>query len=144
LRAPIAQSGAQITRGALPAIHGNPVRFQCLLQNLLGNALKYVAPDVAPRVRVAAAREGGFWLFEVADNGIGIEPRHFERIFEPFKRLHARSRYDGTGLGLAICRKIVEGFGGRIWVNSTPRAGSTFSFTVRIQQEETDRVRPDH
>jgi PAS domain S-box-containing protein len=126
----IQRCDAEITHSELPHITSNPVRFERLMQNLVGNALKYVAPEVRPRVRVEAAREGASWRFSVTDNGIGIDPRHFERIFEPFKRLHTRGRYDGTGLGLAICRKIVEGFGGAISVHSSEGQGSTFSFTI--------------
>jgi len=121
---------AEITHSDLPNITANPIRFERLMQNLIGNALKYVAMDVRPSVRIEAEREGANWRFSVADNGIGIDPRHFERIFEPFKRLHARGRYDGTGLGLAICRKIVEGFGGEISVRSSEGKGSTFIFTI--------------
>jgi two-component system, LuxR family, sensor kinase FixL len=132
----IRESGAEITRGPLPRIYGNSIRFDRLMQNLVGNALKYVDAGVAPRVHVSAARENGFWRFSVSDNGIGIEPRHYKQIFEPFKRLHAKSRFYGTGLGLAICRKIVEGFGGQIGVKSKPGQGSVFSFTVKIEREE--------
>jgi light-regulated signal transduction histidine kinase (bacteriophytochrome) len=113
------------------------------MQNLIGNALKYVAEDVSPQIHVTANRDGGFWRFSVSDNGIGIEPRHYERIFEPFKRLHAKDRFQGTGLGLAICRKIVEGFGGEISVGANKDQGSTFSFTVKIDGEENDRGRID-
>jgi two-component system sensor kinase FixL len=126
----VQRSDAQITHGALPHITVNPIRFERLMQNLIGNALKYAAEDVRPRVQVDAAREGAFWRFSVADNGIGIDPRHFERIFEPFKRLHGRGQYEGAGLGLAICRKIVEGFGGAMSVRSSEGQGSTFSFTI--------------
>jgi signal transduction histidine kinase len=129
----VRQSGADVTRGTLPRLYGSPARFARLMQNLIGNALKYVDAGVAPRVRVSAAREDNFWRFSVVDNGIGIEARHHEQIFEPFKRLHAKSRYDGMGLGLAICRKIVDGLGGRIGVTSNPGEGSTFSFTVKIE-----------
>jgi light-regulated signal transduction histidine kinase (bacteriophytochrome) len=133
---PIKESGAEVTRESLPRVYGNPIRFHRLMQNLVGNALKYVAPDVSPRIHVRAVREGGFWRFSVSDNGIGIEPRHHDRIFEPFKRLHAKSQYYGTGLGLAICRKIVEGFGGVIEVSSVPGEGSIFSFTLEVRGEE--------
>jgi PAS domain S-box-containing protein len=143
LREPVRESGADITREPLPDIFGNPIRFQRLLQNLVGNALKYVGDGVTPRIRVSAARTGEFWRFSILDNGIGIEPRHYQRIFEPFTRLHARSRYQGTGLGLAISRKIVEGFGGDMSVSSAPGEGSTFSFTVNIQQEEDGDARSD-
>lgn len=132
----IRESGANITHGDLPRIFGNSIRFTRLLQNLIGNALKYVAPGVAPRVHVSAALAGDFWAFSVSDNGIGIESHHYDQIFEPFKRLHARSRYDGAGLGLAICRKIVEGFGGQLSVSSTPGEGSVFSFTAKVHGED--------
>jgi len=140
---PIRESGATVTRGDLPRVYGNPIRFQRLMQNLIGNALKYVAEGVAPRIHVAARREGEFWVFSIADNGIGIEPRYYDRIFEPFKRLHSKSRYDGSGLGLAISRKIVEGFGGAISVRSTQAEGSIFTFTIKIEREDTDNVATD-
>jgi two-component system sensor kinase FixL len=131
----IRESGAAVTRGPLPRILGNPVRFNRLIRNLVSNALKYVAPDVQPRVHVSAERTGEFWTFAVTDNGIGIEPRHRDQIFEPFKRLHPNSRYVGTGLGLAICRKIVDGFEGQITVQAGRQGGSTFVFTVRAYIE---------
>jgi PAS domain S-box-containing protein len=130
------ESHASITSSSLPRIWGNPVRFERLLQNLIGNALKYVAPGAKPRVDIDAKREGEFWRFSVADNGVGIDPRFHDRIFEPFKRLHSRQRFDGVGLGLTICRKIVEGFGGAISVQSSEGAGSIFSFTVGTEGEE--------
>jgi two-component system, LuxR family, sensor kinase FixL len=131
----VQRSEAEITSGRLPQISVNPVRFERLMQNLIGNALKYVAEGVRPRVHVDATREGAFWRFSVADNGIGIDSRHFERIFEPFKRLHGRGRYEGAGLGLAICRKIVDGFGGVLSLESSEGQGSTFSFTIPVDAE---------
>ena len=139
----VRESGARVTRSALPRIFGNPIRFTRLLQNLVGNALKYVEPGVSPRVHISAVQAGGFWVFSVADNGIGIEERHYDQIFEPFKRLHAQSRYYGTGLGLAICRKIIDGFGGQIGVTSKPGEGSVFTFTIRIHCEDVGDVRID-
>jgi len=126
----IAAARAGVAVGGLPKLSGNPVRFRRLMQNLLGNAIKYVPPGVRPEVRVSAEEEGEFWRFCVRDNGLGIDPDHFQRIFEPFKRLHPRARYPGSGLGLAICEKIVAGFGGRIWVESAPGAGAAFCFTI--------------
>ena len=131
----IERAGGEVTHGPLPQLVVNPMRFERLMQNLIGNALKYVARDVSPRVRVEAAREGDFWRVSVADNGIGIDPRHFQRIFEPFKRLHGHGQYEGTGLGLSICRKIAEGFGGVISVQSSEGQGSAFSFTIPINQQ---------
>ena len=142
LRDPIGQTGAQITHDPLPNIFGNPLRFQRLLQNLIGNGLKYVDPGVEPRIHVKAVRDEGFWRFFIADNGIGIAPRHQKQIFEPFTRLHAGNCYQGTGLGLTICRKIVEGFGGEISVSSSPGEGSTFTFTTRIQDQGSEDVGP--
>jgi PAS domain S-box-containing protein len=141
LKEMIRESGAEIVRDDLPWLHGNPVRFTRLIQNLVGNALKYVAPGTRPRIRLSADRDDAFWRFAVADNGIGVEPRHYDRIFEPFKRLHPQGRYDGSGLGLAICRKIVDDFGGRLWVDSVPGAGSIFSFTAKALQEEGEHGR---
>ncbi len=136
-------AGGEITREGLERMYGNPIRFTRLMGNLIGNALKYVEPGVTPRIHVSAVREGEFWRLSVSDNGIGIAARHHARVFEPFKRLHTKSIYSGTGLGLAICRKIVGGFGGRIWVDSTAGEGSTFSFTLKIHDEERDDGQPD-
>jgi light-regulated signal transduction histidine kinase (bacteriophytochrome) len=101
-----------------------------LLQNLVGNAMKY-AGDRTPDVRLTARqRPNEEWVFEVRDNGIGIDMRYAKEIFGVFKRLHGRDEYDGTGIGLAICKRIVELHGGRIWVESEPGRGSTFCFTL--------------
>jgi PAS domain S-box-containing protein len=139
----IREAGASVELRPLPRIFGNPTRFERLMQNLIGNALKYVAPGVAPRVSLSAEDDGEFWRFSVADNGIGIDPRFHDRIFEPFKRLHGRDRYDGSGLGLTICRKIVEGFDGTISVHSSEGGGSIFSFTVRKEREDDEGGRND-
>lgn len=133
---PIRASGAQILCASpLPLVYGNSTSFHRLMQNLIGNALEYVAPGVAPVIRVSAERSGDFWIFSVADNGIGIDACNAEQIFEPFKRLHSHDDYAGTGLGLAICRKIAESFGGQIWVSSVKGEGSTFSFTMKFGDE---------
>ncbi|MBV8062294.1 MAG: ATPase, partial [Nevskia sp.] len=102
-----------------------------LLQNLIGNALKFQAPGKVPMIHVGAVRDGERWRLSVRDNGIGIEPRYLERVFQMFQRLHTADKYEGTGIGLAICRKIVERHGGRLWVESVPGQGSTFFFTLR-------------
>jgi two-component system, LuxR family, sensor kinase FixL len=127
----IESSHAVITHDELPTICASPVRFSRLLQNLIGNAIKYVAPGVAPRIHVSAETMPTEWIFSVADNGIGIDPRYHGRIFEPFKRLHNASQYAGTGMGLAICKKIVQGFGGELRVESALKQGSTFVFDIK-------------
>jgi signal transduction histidine kinase len=107
-----------------------------LLQNLIGNAIKYCVPETVPEIAVEWADEPDHWRFSVRDNGLGIAPEHFERVFMVFQRLHSRGEYEGTGIGLAICRKIVEHHGGRIWLTSEPDKGSTFHFTLAKQAVE--------
>jgi PAS domain S-box-containing protein len=129
LRAAIEESGAAVTWGPLPAVDADEMQLAQLFQNLMGNALKFRGQRV-PRIHVSALEEGGEWQLTVADNGIGIEPQYFERIFMLFQRLHTMGEYPGTGIGLAICKKVVERHGGRIWVSSTPGEGSQFHFTL--------------
>jgi len=129
LRAAIDESSAAVTWDPLPAVDADEVQLAQLFQNLIGNALKFRGPGV-PRIHVAAADRDGDWHLTVADNGIGIEPQYFERIFMLFQRLHTMGDYPGTGIGLAICKKVVERHGGRIWVSSTPGEGSQFHFTL--------------
>ncbi len=125
----IEESGAQLTCEALPPVNVAPQTLGQLFQNLIGNAIKFCGGR-PPVVRVRAQREGDEWVFAVSDQGIGIEPQHFERIFRLFQRLHTRDEFPGTGLGLAICQKIVERHGGRIWIDSQPGYGTTFFFTL--------------
>lgn len=115
----------------LPTVLGNEEELVRLFLNLVGNALKYRHPDRPPEVRISAERRGDELQVTIADNGIGIAPQYYERIFRIFQRLHGRDKYEGTGIGLAICKKIVERHGGRIWVESTPEQGSRFHFTLR-------------
>jgi PAS domain S-box-containing protein len=129
----IQESGASITVGPLPCVLGNESQLTGLMQNLLGNAVKYRGPE-ALRIEVTAEPMGSGWLMKVRDNGIGIAPAYHEQIFGLFKRLHQRS-VPGTGIGLAICKKIVEGMGGRIWVESELGKGSTFCFTAQSAPE---------
>jgi PAS domain S-box-containing protein len=121
----IQESGAIITRDKLPALKADPLQLALLFQNLIGNAIKFRG-DRAPEIHVGAEHKGGHWILSVKDNGIGIEPQYFERIFVIFQRLHTRKEYPGSGIGLSICKKIVERHGGRISVASTPGQGCTF------------------
>ena len=128
----LAESGGTIRCAALPVVMGDSHQIFQLLQNLVNNGLKFSGEGVSPMVSVSAERTAEGWLFRVADNGIGIEPEHHERIFEMFRRLHPRAAYPGTGIGLALCRKIVNRHGGRIWVESEPGQGATFCFVLPV------------
>jgi PAS domain S-box-containing protein len=129
LRAGIEEAGAAVTYDPLPTVHGDEVQLGQLLQNLVGNALKFRSNSV-PRIHLAVIDTPGEFQVEVRDNGIGIEPQYYERIFMVFQRLHNKGEYPGTGIGLAICKKVVERHGGRIWVESRAGAGSSFFFTL--------------
>ncbi len=135
--ATLEECGARVTYTDLPVVSGDDTQLAQLLQNLVSNALKY-RRDVPPLVDVCAVEQRGSWAFSVSDNGIGIAPRHYERIFQMFQRLHHRSEYPGSGIGLAVCQKIVERHGGRIWVESELGKGSTFHFTISTSLEEED------
>ncbi len=129
LDAAVKESHAQITADDLPEVKGDPSQLVQLMLNLLGNAIKYHG-TAAPQIRVRAEDQGQEWIFSVEDNGIGIDAKHHQRIFEIFKRLHDLKEYPGTGIGLAVCRRVVQGHGGKIWVESEPGRGSTFRFTI--------------
>jgi signal transduction histidine kinase len=126
-----------VVEGPLPTVHGDPSLLRTVFQNLIGNAIKFRREDEPPRVELSAVRDGEFWRFRCADNGIGIEAEYAERIFVIFQRLHPRSQYDGTGIGLAMCRKIVEYHGGRMWLETDNGSGpgSTFYFTLPAEVE---------
>ncbi len=134
LETSIRDSAAEVTCGQLPTVIGDRAQMVQLLQNLIGNAIKYHGSE-PPRVRVDAVRDGDEWLFSVRDNGIGIESKHHEKIFEIFQRLHTERAYPGTGIGLAVCRRVVHRHGGRLWVESQPGAGSVFYFTLPREQK---------
>ena len=129
LQTAIQESGAVVTLDPLPAVNGDGTQLVSLFQNLIGNALKF-RDSAPPRIHVGARRNGMYWHFSVCDNGIGIDPQYFDRIFGVFQRLHTRKEFPGTGVGLAICKKIVERHGGQIWVESVPGEGTTFHFSL--------------
>jgi PAS domain S-box-containing protein len=135
LTAAIQESGAVIRLDTLPTVLGDATQLVLVFQNLISNALKF-CNQPPPRIHVSAERDGAQWRFSIRDNGIGIDPQSFERIFGVFQRLHTRAEYPGTGIGLAICKKIVERHGGRIWLESAPGKGSTFYFTVPEAQQQ--------
>jgi signal transduction histidine kinase len=132
----ISETGATLVVGDLPTVSAEPTQLAEVFQNLVSNALKFATPGTPPEVSVTAERAGGGWRFQVTDNGIGIEPRHRERIFGMFKRLHPRDEYPGTGIGLALVKKIVEHRGGTLDVADAPSGrGTSFGFTLPDDSE---------
>lgn len=130
LRSAIDESRAVITSDHLPVVIANETYLLQVIQNLLSNAIKYCSPERPPRVHIGMEEREHEWLFSIKDNGIGIEERFYQRIFVIFQRLHTKEQYSGTGIGLAICKKIVEKYGGRIWVQSEKDKGSVFYFIL--------------
>ncbi len=132
LREQLREANGAVEVGDLPTVLADRPQLEQVFANLIGNAIKYRRPDVPLEVRVSARRENGWWEFAVADNGIGIDPEYFDRIFVIFQRLHTKDAYPGTGIGLALVRKIVGRHGGAVRVESVPGAGSTFFFTLPV------------
>ena len=135
LRPAIESEGATITNDKLPAVIADNSQLVQLFQNLIGNSLKFHGPE-APRIHIGVEERDEAWEFSVRDNGIGIEPQYFERIFMMFQRLHSKDEYPGTGIGLAICKKIIDRHDGNIRVESQPGNGCTFYFTLPKRGEE--------
>jgi signal transduction histidine kinase len=126
----IARHKAHVDCGTLPVLQTSPTLMRVLLQNLIGNALKFQPPGNRPEVRILAEQEDGMWRFSVQDNGIGIDPVFHSKIFTIFQRLHRKEDYPGTGIGLSTCRKFIRLCGGDIWFESAPGAGTTFHFAL--------------
>lgn len=129
LSGPIQDARAEIESSDLPTVLADRFQVAQVLQNLIGNGIKYNTAET-PRVTVTATRRGNEWIFSVSDNGIGIDPKYREKVFEIFRRLHTQQEYPGTGIGLAICQKIVERHGGQIWIDSNEGGGTVFRFTL--------------
>jgi light-regulated signal transduction histidine kinase (bacteriophytochrome) len=127
----IKENNATVSKDPLPVVMADSIQLVQVFQNLIINGIKFHS-EVAPKIHISAEKKASEWVFSVHDNGIGIDPQYFKTIFEIFKRLDKREEYSGTGIGLAICKKIVERYGGRIWVESELGKGSTFYFTLSI------------
>jgi signal transduction histidine kinase len=138
LAAAVQESGAVITCAGLPSVWADRTQMAQLFQNLMGNAIKFRGKE-APVISVKAEKKDQEWLFSVTDNGIGIAPEYAENVFVVFQRLHARTEYPGNGIGLAICKKIVERYGGKIWVESQAGSGAAFKFTIPAQVSEQEK-----
>jgi len=137
LEVSIKENEATVSYDSLPEIMADSTQLTQVFQNLISNAIKFRSQE-APKIHVSAEKEGEKWRFSVQDNGIGIDPKYSEKIFEVFKRLHKREEYPGTGIGLSICKKIIERHGGNIWVESEPGRGSTFYFTLPASFEKIE------
>ncbi len=139
LNVAIIESDVIVTYDSLPVVMGDDIQLSQLLQNLIGNAIKFRSQEL-PRVHISAELKAKEWIFSVRDNGIGIEPEYFERIFTIFQRLHTRREYAGTGIGLAVCKKIVERHGGKIWVESELGVGTTFYFSIPQHHQDLNII----
>jgi signal transduction histidine kinase len=135
LTSAIQESGAVVTSANLPSVWADRTQMAQVFQNLIGNAIKFRGKE-PPVVTVRAEKTDQHWLFRVSDNGIGIAPEYADNVFVVFQRLHARAEYPGNGIGLAICKKIVERYGGKIWVESQPGSGSIFKFTMPLDNPD--------
>jgi len=131
-RAAVKAVGGQISWSDLPVVHGEEPLLTALVENLVGNSIKFQRAGVPPQITVSGRQDGEFWEITCADNGIGIEPEFADKVFVIFQRLHGKEAYPGTGIGLAVAKKIVEYHGGRIWVDSTDGPGTTIRFTLPV------------
>jgi light-regulated signal transduction histidine kinase (bacteriophytochrome) len=138
----IRRSGAVIESTDLPSVMAEFTLLTSVFQNLISNAIKFRG-EQPPAVRITATRRDDDWLFSVADNGIGIEPEFADRVFVIFQRLHDRTQYAGTGIGLSMCRKIVERYGGRIWLDTEYHEGAKFNFTLPVAPADDEETSHD-
>lgn len=138
LEIPIKESSATVTYNDLPVIEADRVKLTQVMQNLIGNAIKFHKSGVSPEISITAQHAPGEWIFGVSDNGIGFDPAYSDRMFQVFQRLHAVGKYPGNGIGLAICKRIIEHHGGRLWAESQPGAGATFLFSLPVTGETRD------
>lgn len=140
----IKETGARVRYENLPVVEADETKLTQVMQNLIANAVKFHKEGVAPEVSVTAQAANAEWMFEVADNGIGFDPRYHDRIFQVFQRLHGVGKYPGNGIGLAICRRIIEHHGGRLWAESGPDLGARFFFTLPVATDsatdESDKI----
>ncbi|WP_226042756.1 PAS domain S-box protein [Natrinema sp. DC36] len=134
LQVRIKEADAEITADSLPHVDGDEEQLRQVFQNLLDNAIEY-SGDEPPKVDISAERNGSKWVVSVSDEGIGIEPKDTDRVFEVFQSLHPLDEHSGTGVGLALCERIVERHGGDIWIDSVPGEGTTFSFTLPVASD---------
>jgi signal transduction histidine kinase len=136
LKESIDAANATVDSGRLPTVRGYPLQLVELLQNLIGNGIKYRAAERLPVVSVTADRTNGEWTFTVHDNGLGIPPEAHAQVFEMFRRLHPQDEFPGTGIGLAICQKVVSRHGGRIWIESDGATGTAVKFTLPAMDDQ--------
>ena len=127
----IKENNATVSHDPLPAVMADSIQLVQVFQNIIIHGIKFHSKE-APKIHISVEKKGREWVFSVQDNGIGIDPQYSEKMFEIFKRPHKSEEYSGTGIGLAICKKIVERYGGHIWVESELGKGSTFYFTLPI------------
>jgi len=141
LKTSIEETKARVTHDPMPVIRADPTQMMQLFQNLLANAIKFRREGESPVIHVFAKQERQEWVFSVKDNGIGIDPELFGRLFVLFSRLQPSDKYPGTGVGLAVAKRVVDRHGGRIWVESQPGSGSTFYFTIPMKKENEQNVK---
>ncbi len=133
IKVSVEESGAEIISDTLPALQVDELQIRQLFQNLISNSIKFKHDGVKPIVKIFAENQGDRWLFRIEDNGIGLDMKYKQKVFQLFNRLHAGDKYQGSGIGLALCKRIVERHKGEIWLESNPGKGTTFYFTLSAE-----------